>query len=281
MIKFSAYFRLARMDKPIGTLLLWYPTAWALWIANKGLPSLKLIILFLLGTFFMRSAGCIINDIADRHIDLHVARTKNRPLTSGEVNLTEAIVLLMLFLFGALLILIQLPYTCFYYAFFAIFITVLYPFCKRWIQAPQLILGIAFSMGIPMAYAASQGIYASSLWYLLAINVAWIIAYDTEYAMVDRRDDLLIGVKSTAVLFGRYDSFIIALLQFFLQLLWLCLSIELGFSSCFFITWTAASGILIYQHYLLSLREEKHYFQAFLLNNWYGLVMWVGIALSI
>jgi 4-hydroxybenzoate polyprenyltransferase len=276
----SAYYRLSRFHKPAGTLLLWAPTAWALWLANQGHPSIRLVLLFFLGTVVMRAAGCVMNDIADRHIDSHVERTKTRPLTSGEVSLVEALGLLILYLMIALIILLQLPDTCFYYAILALAVTVIYPFCKRFLEAPQLILGIAFSMGIPMAYAASEVTPDMTMMYLLLLNFFWILAYDTQYAMVDRVDDLLIGVKSTAVLFGKKDTLIIGLFHGVTQILWLVLATNYGLSGSFYLGWVIATMLLMYQQKLTYLREENRCWQAFISNGWYGLIMWGALLVS-
>lgn len=269
-----------RVNKPAGSLLLWYPTAWALWLANQGRPSFYLVLIFLIGTFLMRSAGCVVNDIADRHVDGHVKRTRTRPLVSGELNLIQALALLLLLLFCAWLLLIRLPHQCFYYALAAVFITVLYPFCKRFIQGPQFVLGLAFSMGIPMAFAASNQRPSLLMFFLLLINFCWILAYDTEYAMVDKDDDLLIGVKSTAILFAHYDRLIIGGLQLFFHLLWLFVALNLYCSESFIVCWFAAAFVLVYQQILLAKQEREAYFQAFKSNSWYGLLMWIGIIIS-
>jgi 4-hydroxybenzoate polyprenyltransferase len=266
-----------RFHKPTGILLLWLPTAWALWIANKGSPPFSLLLLFFLGTVVMRAAGCIINDIADRQIDGHVKRTQRRPLVTGEVSLVAALGLLLALLACALIILIQLPRVCFYYALVAIFITVLYPFCKRFIKGPQLVLGLAFSMGIPMVFAASHQLFPKTMVYLLLINFLWIIAYDTQYAMVDRDDDLRIGVQSTAILFANYDRLIIGILQILFHVLWIPLAFELDRSLLYFAGWFIAALILIGQQRLIARRERNGCMQAFASNSWYGLVMWLAI----
>ncbi|MCP0913509.1 MULTISPECIES: 4-hydroxybenzoate octaprenyltransferase [Legionella] len=276
-MRLGSYFRLMRFHKPVGILLLWFPTAWALWIANNNNPPVQLIAYFLLGTVFMRAAGCVVNDIADRNIDKHVKRTKERPLTCGEVNLAEALILLLILLFAALLIVMQLPAACFYYALFAVVITVLYPFCKRFLQAPQLVLGLAFSMGIPMAFSASHALFDYRFVLLLAINFAWIIAYDTMYAMVDRADDLRIGVKSTAIFFADYDRMAILFLQISFHSSWLVLAYFMHLSSLFYAGWGLAALVLLYQQQLVNSRIEKACFKAFSCNNWYGLIMWLGI----
>jgi 4-hydroxybenzoate polyprenyltransferase len=275
--KIGAYGRLMRVDKPIGLLLLWFPTAWALWLANRGLPPLHLIVLFALGTFFMRSAGCVVNDMADRKIDLHVSRTERRPLATGELTLIDAFVVLMLLLLGALGVLLALPWACVYYAVAALGVTILYPFCKRFLSAPQLILGIAFSMGIPMAYVAS-GIQPNlQMGILFVLNLMWIVAYDTMYAMVDRTDDLRIGVKSTAILFAQHDCFIISILQVIFHGLWLMIAMFYSVTVLFYPAWFIAAGVLIDQQRLLRSRESVMYFRAFLTNGVYGLLMWIGV----
>ncbi len=278
-MKIRAYFRLMRFHKPAGIALLWFPTAWALWVANHGTPNFYLTSYFLLGTIFMRAAGCVVNDIADRHIDIHVTRTQTRPLTSGEISLFEALVLLFILLFGALCILIQLPASCFYYALFALFITILYPFCKRFFQAPQLILGLAFSMGIPMAYVASGVMPDITMLVLFVLNFTWIVAYDTMYAMADREDDLRIGVKSTAILFAHHDYQIILLLQIFFHGLWIVLALTQNYSLWFYAAWSVAAGILAYQQRLIRTRKTDLCLRAFSTNSLYGLLMWFGLIL--
>ena len=279
-MNFGAYIRLMRFHKPAGILLLWLPTAWALWIANHGLPKLDLILYILSGAIIMRSAGCVVNDIADRHIDKHVSRTRSRPLTSGEISLTEACIILIVLLMVALWILIQLPTTCFYYALVALLLTILYPFCKRFFQAPQFILGLTFSMGIPIAFVASSVSPNSTMFLLFILNFAWIVAYDTMYAMADRAEDLRIGVKSTAVLFAQYDCLIIMLLQIFFQSLWLVLAFTQHYSSWFYSLWVIASGILIYQQRLINIRLPDPCLRAFSTNSLYGVLMWLSLMQS-
>ena len=278
-MKWNAYWRLMRFDKPVGILLLWFPTAWALWLANKGLPSFQLLLLFLCGTVFMRAAGCIVNDIADRHIDKHVARTQLRPLTSGEVNLTEAFILLILLFLAALFVLIQLPYKCIYIGIVALFISLLYPFCKRFLNAPQLILGLAFSMGIPMAYVASGVSLNSECFLLFSINFAWIVVYDTMYAMTDKADDLRIGVKSTAIYFARYDRLIIGLLQCLFHSLWFYWALLNHQNLGFYIFWSLAGLILTYQQKLIYKREPQNCFKAFIISAYYGALMWFAVVI--
>jgi 4-hydroxybenzoate polyprenyltransferase len=266
-----------RFHKPVGILLLWLPTAWALWIANQGTPSLALLSYFLLGTLFMRAAGCVVNDLADRHIDKHVHRTRMRPITTGEIGVPEALILLLGLLLCSLYIVLQLPMRCFYEALIALAITLIYPFCKRFFQAPQLMLGLAFSMGIPMAFTASGKTLNDTMIILFALNFFWIVAYDTLYAMADRVDDLRIGVKSTAILFAPYDRLIVLLLQMITHGLWLFLALRLHYSLGFFVCWGIAITVLVYQHYLLQLNQESAYLKAFSSNVWYGLLMWLAL----
>lgn len=281
MIKWNAYWRLCRFDKPIGTLLLWYPTAWALWIANKGYPNLKLCLLFFLGTVFMRAAGCVINDIADRDIDKHVSRTQSRPLAANEISIIGAFAVLGLLLFAALIVLLHLPLSCYPWALLSVFVTFLYPFCKRFISAPQMVLGLAFSMGIPMAYTASGVPLDVSTLILFLINFCWIVAYDTMYAMTDKEDDLKIGVKSTAIYFGSYDRVIIGILLVTLHSLWLIWAMLYQVSLLFYTFWLIAAGVLIYQQQLIKQRVAQQCFKAFLISSYYGLIMWLGLIISL
>lgn len=277
MKKWKAYFRLMRFDKPIGIFLLWWPSAWALWVANDGLPGLITLCYFIVGTIIMRAAGCVINDIADRNIDGKVKRTENRPLAVKELSLADAFLMLIGLLSTALLILVQLPPRCFEFAFSALIILFIYPFCKRFLPAPQFVLGLAFSMGIPMAFVASEVPFNPAMILLCVINFAWIVAYDTQYAMVDRKDDLRIGVKSTAILFAHFDVLIITLLQTLAHSLWLVLPYFISVSFTFYLFWGLGIYLLFNQYHLIKDREPQRCFQAFLSNNWYGLVMWLAL----
>jgi 4-hydroxybenzoate polyprenyltransferase len=276
-MKWQAYARLMRLNKPVGNLLLWYPAAFALWIANQGTPPITLIAYFILGTLVMRAAGCVVNDLADRHIDVHVQRTTKRPVTTGEVGVFQAIALFILLLFAAYAIMVQLSVHCFYYAVAALIFTVIYPFCKRWIQAPQLILSLAFSVSIPMAYTASDVVLNQFVGILLIINVLWVIAYDTMYAMVDREDDLKLGVQSTAVLLGNYDRLGIAILQAVMHLLWLPIADQYARSVLFYFGWGIAGCILVYQQSLLKHRNPADCFCAFQWSLFYGAIMWLSV----
>lgn len=272
-----AYLKLMRFHKPVGIALLWLPTAWALWFANNAHPPAKLVMLFLLGTIFMRAAGCVVNDIADRNIDKHVKRTSMRPLTSGQIGLRAATVLLIVLLMAACLIVLQLPIACFYYALLALPVTLIYPFCKRFFQAPQLMLGIAFSMSIPMVYSASGKSVDFNMALLMLICLLWTMSYDTMYAMVDRDDDLKIGVKSTAVLLAEFDSLALLLLQGIFHTLWLALAYQAKFTVWFFGFWFIAGLWLIYQQKLVKSREREACFKAFNLNIGYGTLMWIAL----
>lgn len=280
-MKWNAYWRLMRFDKPIGILLLWFPTAWALWLANKGIPNFRLLSFFVCGTVLMRAAGCIMNDVADRNIDKHVTRTQFRPLTAGEVSVTEAFIILAALLSVALYILIQLPKDCFYLGLIALFISFVYPFCKRFFNAPQLVLGFAFSMGIPMAFVASEVSLNGEFLLLFLINFAWILAYDTMYAMTDKIDDLRIGVKSTAIYFADYDRLIIGLLQCLLHGLWLFWALSNQIHSLFYVFWLIASVVLIYQQKLIYKREPQDCFKAFLISVYYGALMWLAVGIGV
>lgn len=270
------YVRLMRLDKPIGILLLWFPTAIALWVANHGNPPFRLVFYFLLGTIVMRSAGCVVNDLADRHVDRHVHRTAKRPLTTGEVSVLNALLLFTALLFIAFFIVIQLPVQCFYYALVGLPVTVLYPFCKRFIQFPQVILSLAFSVSIPMVYTASAVDLNSDTLLLLMINILWVVAYDTIYALVDRGDDLRLGVKSTAVLFGSHDRSIIAMLQTIMHGLWLPIAYSLHVNNAFYLSWSAGSLVLVYQQYLITDRSPKNCFKAFQWSAVYGFMICTG-----
>jgi len=278
--RIAAYLQLIRFDKPIGTLLLLSPVLWALWLAAEGVPDLDLLAIFAIGTFLMRSAGCIINDFADRNLDGGVARTRQRPLVTGRVGEAEA-----LWLFGALLLLAFLLVLLtnrltILLSVAAVLLASTYPFMKRYTHLPQVVLGAAFSWSIPMAFAAQRNELPAALWLLYAANLLWTFAYDTQYAMVDRRDDLIVGIKSSAVLFGRYDRLIIAVLQL------ACLSCLYGAGGAFGLgvpyygSLLVAAALFAYQHYLLRQREEALYFRAFLHNRWVGLAVFAGIALD-
>ncbi|MCL1078942.1 4-hydroxybenzoate octaprenyltransferase [Parashewanella spongiae] len=279
-VKLSAYWRLARLDKPIGTLLLLWPCLMALFFASEGIPETKLLLIFTVGVIVMRACGCIINDFADRKVDGHVERTKNRPIANGEVGAKEALILFAVLGIMAFALVLTLNETVIKLAFVGIAMTVIYPFLKRVTHLPQLFLGIVFSWSIPMASAAVSGELASSVWWLFFANWCWIVAYDTMYAMVDREDDLKIGIKSTAILFGRHDRLIIGLLQL-LTLIGLWLAGRAHESGLYYqLGLVAFVGFSIYQQYLIFHRDRGQCFKAFLNNHWAGFTMFVALLLD-
>lgn len=280
MQKLIHYLHLTRIHRPIGIFLLLWPTLWALWIANHGMPTLKILIIFILGTIVMRSAGCVMNDIADRHFDKHVVRTKNRPLTSGKISLKEAIYVLCFLLSIAFLLVLQLNFFTIALSFVAVLLAAVYPLMKRFTYWPQAILGIAFGWGIPMAFAAQNQPLNLSCWLLLTISLFWALVYDTEYAMADRDDDILIGIKSTAIKFGRYDKLILSFLQLIVLLLLIALGCLIHAHWIYFASIAISSGFFIYQQRLIKDRAPLLCFNAFSNNNWLGLVIFVGLLLN-
>ena len=278
--KRQAFLELMRVDKPIGTLLLLWPTLWALWIAAQGFPDIDILIVFCLGVFFMRSAGCVINDFADRKVDGFVNRTKNRPLPSGRATSKEAVYLfLFLSLCSFLLVLTQNNLTI-QLSVIGLFLAFVYPFMKRFTHLPQFVLGIAFSWSIPMAYAAQANILSSSVWLLFIANITWTIAYDTMYGMVDKEDDLKIGIKSTAILFGQYDKLIIALLQIMTLVLLVIVGLIENLNWLYYGALAVAGLLFLQQQKSIKSRDEKACFKAFLDNNYVGLVIFIGFILT-
>jgi 4-hydroxybenzoate polyprenyltransferase len=274
------YARLMRLDRPIGIWLLLWPTLWAVWIAGRGAPSPKIFLIFVLGTVLMRSAGCAINDYADRSFDPHVERTKERPLAAGKLSPLEALILFALLALVALALALQLNKLTLLYAVAGGFIAVTYPFVKRFLSVPQLYLGLAFGAGIPMAFAAQIEKVPRVAWLLLLANVAWVTVYDTMYAMVDREDDLKIGVRSTAILFGESDRHILAALQFMTLATLYLVGRIIGLGVWFHAGLIAAACFFIYQLYLISSRSREGCFRAFLNNNYVGMAVFIGMALE-
>lgn len=279
--KLTAYAQLMRLDKPIGTLLLLWPTLWALLLANKGLPDIKILLIFVLGVIFMRSAGCVINDYADRHIDGEVKRTSQRPLATGAASPQEAKQLFILLVFCAFILVLFLNLYAIALSFIALLLAFIYPFMKRYTHLPQLFLGMAFGWSIPMAYAASIEALPLECWLLFLANLAWTVAYDTQYAMVDRDDDLRIGVKSTAILFAQYDNKIISLLQIFTLSLLGLVGYLSQLNSRYFIALFLASLLFIYQCKLIKDRERESCFKAFLNNNYFGVMVFIAFLSSL
>lgn len=278
--KLTDYARLMRLDRPIGIYLLLWPTLWALWFAAGGPPPWPVLVVFVLGTVLMRSAGCAINDFADRDFDPHVARTRERPVAAGRVSPREALALFAGVCLLALALLLSLQnWAVVLWSVPAVILAGAYPFMKRWISIPQAVLGLAFSWGIPMAFAAvnPEVDWALAL-PLMVANIAWVIAYDTWYAMVDREDDLKIGVKSSAILFGRHDRLVIALLQGGALLLLIQLGLNSGRGDFYNCGIAAASLLAVYQQWITRDREPARCFQAFLNNHWFGAAIFIGLA---
>lgn len=273
----GALLRLMRFDKPIGIFLLLWPTYWALWLASDGMPSVRNLLVFTLGTVLMRAAGCVVNDIADRDFDGKVSRTALRPLATGELSLKVALITLLSLLSLSVSLLVFLRPGSIYFAVFGALVTVIYPFCKRFINMPQLVLGVAFSFGIPMAFYQVTGKLPLSAFYLMAMTFVWIVAYDTAYAMADREDDLQIGIHSTAIYWGQWDTTIISGLMALLSIGWLGLAHTLALGLGFYLGYLLGVAMLCYQLNLLSRREPNACFRAFLMNHHYGWLMWLAI----
>lgn len=274
------FVQLMRLEKPIGIYLLLWPTLWALWIAAEGVPSTRNLVIFVVGVILMRAAGCVINDYADRNFDGHVSRTKARPLASGRVSAREALILFAVLIALSFGLVLLTNATTVWLSFGALGVAALYPFMKRYTYYPQVVLGTAFSWGMPMAFTAETGSLPVAAWLLLLANVIWTVAYDTYYAMADREDDLKIGVKSTAILFGDADRVIILGLQG-LTLLCLCLAgahFELGLY--FYLGLLAAAACFAWEFHMTREREPMVCFQAFLHNHWAGLAIFIGIVLD-
>lgn len=278
--RLDLYEKLMRLDKPIGILLLLWPTAWALWIAAYGHPDWVLVWIFALGTVLMRSAGCVMNDYADRYFDPHVERTRNRPLAAGLVDDKEALLLAAGLTLMAFLLVLLLNQLTIMLSVAALFLAATYPLTKRFFSLPQAYLGVAFGFGIPMAFAAQLDQIPVIAWWLLAANVFWAIAYDTEYAMVDRNDDMRIGIRSSALFFGRFD--VMAVMACYTAMLtilaWVGFGLELKWP--YYAGLSAAAGLAIYHYFLICNRERARCFQAFLHNNWVGAAIFAGLVAS-
>jgi 4-hydroxybenzoate polyprenyltransferase len=274
----EAYWRLTRMHKPIGSLLLLWPMYWALWIASNGKPDILVLIVFTLGVVLMRSAGCVINDYADRKLDPHVLRTKDRPLALGQVEPTEALQLFFVLVFASSLLVLLMNMLTICLSLGAVFLASLYPFMKRHTHLPQIFLGMAFGWAVPMIFAAQTNTVPAMAWLIFTATVIWAVIYDTMYAMVDRDDDLKIGVKSTAILFGDLDKVLIGFFQllFFIALIMIGQKADLG--SLYFTAVFIAFLLSIYHQYLIKDRDRSKCMAAFLNNNWLGLIIFVGIA---
>ncbi|NRR33654.1 4-hydroxybenzoate octaprenyltransferase [Oxalobacteraceae bacterium] len=280
MNKLELYFRLVRLDKPIGTLLLLWPTLSALWLASNGVPDWRLLLIFSLGTLLMRSAGCAINDYADQDFDKHVKRTAQRPLTSGRISGKEALAIAAVLALISFCLILPLNALTKQLSVAAVIIAGTYPYFKRFFAIPQAYLGIAFGFGIPMAFAAVQDKVPAVAWVLLMGNVLWAVAYDTEYAMVDRDDDVKIGIRTSAITFGRFDvAAVMACYALYLALLLVC-GWQLGMGMWYQAGLLVAAGIACYHYTLIRGRERDPCFYAFRHNNWLGAAVFAGVALD-
>ncbi len=278
--KLQHYFALMRLNKPIGTYLVLWPTLWALWLAAEGTPRLDILIIFILGVVLMRSAGCVINDFADRNIDGHVQRTKSRPLITGEVSKKEALGLFLVLITLAFILVLFTNSLTIKLSLGALFLAAVYPFMKRYTHIPQVVLGAAFAWSVPMAFAAQKGEIVAPLWVLYTAVVLWTVAYDTFYAMVDREDDLKIGVKSTAILFGEMDRMMTASLQIMALIALAMVGQRFALGSYYYGGLALAACLFLYQQWLIKDRDPKRCFQAFLNNNWVGMLIFGGIVVD-
>ena len=277
----NAYFRLMRFDKPIGIYLLLWPTLWGLFLAKRGFPDIDLLIIFTLGVILMRSAGCVINDFADRKIDKFVMRTKDRPLTSGEVSEKGALILFSFLILMSFGLVLMTNFLTVQLSIAAVFLATLYPFVKRWSNLPQFVLGSAFAMSIPMAFSATLGFVPSNAWWIFLASILWTIVYDTIYAMSDRDDDIKIGVKSTAILFGKYDRLIIGLFQVFFAAILLVIADSFQLGLFFKISIFLSVLIMIYHQYLIKDREKSTCFKVFLNNHIIGAILLIGVIIDL
>ncbi|ABB75898.1 4-hydroxybenzoate polyprenyltransferase [Nitrosospira multiformis ATCC 25196] len=274
------YEKLMRLDKPIGILLLLWPTLWGLWLAAEGVPRLDILLIFVLGTVLMRSAGCVVNDYADRNFDGHVERTRTRPLALGAVSTREALLLAAGLSLVAFLLIQPLNRLTIELSFVALFLAASYPFTKRFFAMPQAYLGIAFSFGIPMAFAAQTGEVPFPAWFLMGANLLWVIAYDTEYAMVDKVDDLRIGIKTSAITFGRFDVVGVVLCHMAFLAGMVAIGLLQNLGVIYYIGLATALGLILYQYRLIHDRDRARCFKAFLHNNWVGATIFAGIVLD-
>ena len=278
--RLQQYALLMRLDKPIGILLLLWPTLWALWIAAEGVPRTDVLLVFLLGVVLMRSAGCVLNDIADRRIDPFVERTKNRPIARGTVTAAEALMVALCLIFFAFLLVLTMNMLTIQLAFVAVLLAGIYPFMKRYTYLPQFFLGLAFGWSIPMAFAAQTGSVPQIAWLLLIANILWSVVYDTMYAIADREDDLKIGVKSTAILFDDADRLIIARIQLLVLITLITVGHQAKLDMVFFYGVGVAACLFIYQLWLIKNREPDRCIQAFKNNNWFGITIFTSLFLN-
>lgn len=276
-----AYAHLARMHKPIGTFLVLWPTLWSLWLAAEGWPSGKVLLVFIAGVFLMRSAGCVINDFADRNIDGNVKRTKERPLVTGRITEKQALIFFAVLCMLAFVLVLQMNTLTIYLSIGGLVLASIYPFMKRYTHLPQVFLGAAFAWSVPMAYAAQTNSLPGIIWLIYMATLVWTVAYDTQYAMVDRDDDLKIGVKSTAILFGDADRAVIAFLQVLVVLTLCVIGQQLKLGLAFYAGVSMAAFLFIYQQHLIRHRDREACFKAFLNNNWVGLSIFCGLFIDL
>ena len=274
------YAILARLNKPVGILLLLWPTVWALWIAAEGVPHLGVLTVFVLGVILMRSAGCVINDYADREIDPHVSRTKDRPIAAGKVSADEAMLLFMGLCFSAFLLVLTMNTFTILLSLGGAMLAAIYPFMKRYTHMPQIVLGMAFGWAVPMAFAAETNAVPKIAWLIYVVTVLWAVIYDTMYAMADRNDDLKIGVKSTAILFGDADRVIIGILQAMMLVALYLVGEQAGLGNSYTISLAISAILMVYHQYLIRYRQPSLCISAFLSNNWLGAIIFVGIVLN-
>jgi 4-hydroxybenzoate polyprenyltransferase len=277
-LRLDRYEKLMRLDKPIGTLLLLWPTLWALWIATEGKPPWLLVWIFALGTLLMRSAGCVINDYADRDFDPHVERTRDRPLAARTVSTREALTLAAALIGCSFLLILPILEEVWWLALIALFLAASYPFTKRFFALPQAYLGVAFGFGIPMAFAAATGQVGQLGWTMLAANIFWALAYDTEYAMVDREDDLKIGIRTAAITFGSFDVAAVMICYAITLLILFGIGQQLAYGRLYFAGLAVASGLAVFHFFLIRDRDRAGCFAAFRHNNWFGAAVFAGIA---
>jgi 4-hydroxybenzoate polyprenyltransferase len=277
----NAYFRLMRLNKPIGIYLLLWPTYWALFLSAGGWPDIDLLIIFTFGVIITRSAGCVINDYADREIDKHIARTRDRPITTGEISPKAALLLFFTLGLAAFALVLLTNTLTIKISFIALALAVLYPFTKRWTNLPQLILGLAFAMSVPMAFSAQTGTVPTSAGWIFLATVLWTLIYDTLYAMADRDEDIIIGVKSTAILFAEYDQIFITLLQILLMIVFIKIGNLFDLGAFYDISLIIILLFMIYHQFLIKKRQKMDYFKAFINNHFIGMTVFFGIFLSI
>ena len=278
--KFKQYLLLIRLNRPIGIFLLLWPTLWGLWIASEGFPNTKILVVFLFGVFLMRSAGCILNDIIDKDFDKFVTRTQNRPLASDKLSSIEAFIVAVSLIFIAFLLVLTTNTLTVQLSFVAIILAGTYPFLKRHTYLPQFFLGLTFGWSIPMAFAATTNSIPKIAWLLLIANILWAVVYDTIYAMIDREDDLKIGIKSTAILFDDADRFIIGLIQSLALIALIIIGQQASLNTIYYFSLIIGGCLFLYQLYLIRNRDPKKCMQAFLNNNWFGLVVFIGLFIN-